>query len=118
MMPPSVPQPRRDERPDARPANNGGAVANTRNRQAERGNAGRSADEPERGSLYGIPIRELGATGVLNCKFWSTDVRERLDADDPLRKGFQKSPPDGSKASVERLAKLHDITLQLTTIDR
>lgn len=76
------------------------------------------ANPPEHGSAYGIPIRELGATGVLNCKFWSTDVRERLSKDDPLRDGFEKSPADGSKASVERLAKLHDITLRLTTIDR
>ncbi len=71
-----------------------------------------------RGSIYGIPIRELGATGVLNCEFWSTDFRERLSKNDPLREGFKRSPADGSLESVDRLAKLHAITLSLTTIDR
>lgn len=98
--PPPVPQPRRP------------VASNLQDR------ANGPAPSLEQGAVYGIPVRELGATGVLNCKFWSTDLRERLDANDPLREDFEKSPADGSPESVERLAKLHDITLRLTTIDR
>ncbi len=111
MTPPSAPQPHRSELPDAG-AKNGDLIHGGLN--------GRhlSAEPSERSSAYGIPIRELGATGVLNCEFWDTDFREGLDAKDPLRKGFKKSPADGSRESVTRLAKLHNVALRATTIDR
>ena len=71
-----------------------------------------------RGSVSGSPARALGATAVLPCEIWSTDFRERLDESDPLRQGFQSAPQDGTAASVERLTKLHDAVLAVTTIDR
>jgi len=63
------------------------------------------------------PTLVLGATGLADCKIWSTDVRERLDEGDPLREGFESVPPDGSKKSVRRLEKLHNVALAVTVID-
>jgi hypothetical protein len=75
-------------------------------------------DPFDRGSIADAPTRALGATGVLDCEIWSTDFRERLDEDDPLRAGFQAAPADGTAAAVERLGKLHNAALLVTTIDR
>lgn len=75
-------------------------------------------DPTERGTIPGSPVRALGATGVLDCKIWSVDFRERLDEGDPLRVGFVKPPEDGTAAGVERLTKLHSAALLVTTIDR
>jgi hypothetical protein len=63
-----------------------------------------------------VPTRSLGATGVLNCAIWSTDFRERLEEGDPLRAGFKSSPADGSRESVARLEKLHNVALRLTSV--
>jgi hypothetical protein len=63
------------------------------------------------------PTLVLGATGLADCKIWSTDIRERLEDDDPLREGFESVPADGSKESVERLEKLHNVALAVTVID-
>jgi hypothetical protein len=75
-------------------------------------------DPTERGTIPGSPVRALGATGVLDCKIWSVDFRERLEEGDPLRVGFVKPPEDGTAAGVERLTKLHNAALLVTTIDR
>jgi hypothetical protein len=77
-----------------------------------------SEKDPEQGPIPDSPTRVLGATGLLDCKIWSTDFRERLDEGDPLRAGFEASPADGSSESVARLEKLHNVALLLTTIDR
>jgi hypothetical protein len=72
--------------------------------------------DSDRGSALGVPTRSLGATAVVDCEIWSTDFRERLERDDPLRKGFESSPATGSKESVTRLAKLHNVALRLTRV--
>jgi hypothetical protein len=76
--------------------------------------------QAEQDAFPDSPTLVLGATGLLDCKIWSTDFRERLAEDDPLRQGFasSQSPADGSSASVKRLEKLHNVALLLTTIDR
>lgn len=75
-------------------------------------------DPLDQGSIAESPARALGATAVLPCEIWSTDFRERLDEDNPLRQGFQSAPQDGTAESVERLTKLHNAVLVVTTIDR
>ena len=76
------------------------------------------SDASAQGPILDSPTRVLGATGLLDCKIWSTDFRERLQEDDPLREGFETSPADGSSESVTRLEKLHSVALLVTTIDR
>lgn len=76
----------------------------------------RSASDIEPRSTLGVPTRSLGATAVVDCEIWSTDFRERLDEGDRLRTGFESSPADGSRESVERLEKLHNVALRLTRV--
>jgi len=64
------------------------------------------------------PTRLLGATGFFPCEFWGTDFRESLPEDDPLREGFSNPPADGSEESVERLRKLHTVSLMATVVDQ
>ena len=107
MTPPSVPNAPSSQPPDSVPPVGGSVKA-----------VDESVDPFDKGSISGVPTRALGATGVLDCKIWSTDFRERLEEGNPLRAGFQASPEDGSEGAVERLEKLHQAALRVTTIDR
>lgn len=75
-------------------------------------------DAGDTSSVSGVETRRLGATAVVNCEIWSSDFRERLAEDNPLRRGMDEVPAGGSKKSVDGLRDLHQAALVATKIVR